>query len=135
MTDHRSRSKTSASGAPKISAFPSRYFSPSPTSRKAAGTPMLVTPNRSDHPPRKSATGTFLLDTGAVTSMISTKLAKQLGIDLDADNKPRGLPKEQTFDLSVGGMGGEKSSTGLYFDRLELPTREGEPIAFGKAPL
>src|SRR5262249_11359008 len=53
----------------------------------------------------------------------------------DADDKPLGLPKEQTFDLSVGGMGGEKKSAGLYFDRLELPTREGQPIAFGKAPL
>jgi hypothetical protein len=77
----------------------------------------------------KSARGTFLLDTGAATSMISTKLAEQLGIQLDK------VPQDEKISLAVGGVGGQKQSEGLYFDRLELPTREGKPITYVKAPL
>ena len=83
----------------------------------------------------KSVTGTFLLDTGAVTSIISTKLARELGIKLDDNDKPLGIPKDQQFSLAVGGLGGAKQSTGIFFDRLELPTREGRPIVYVKAPL
>jgi Aspartyl protease len=83
----------------------------------------------------KQVTGTFLLDTGAATSMISIKLAKQLGIEVAEDGTPQGLGKEKTFSLAVGGLGGQKNGTGLYFDRLELPTREGKPIVYEHAPL
>jgi hypothetical protein len=74
----------------------------------------------------KSVRGTFLFDTGAATSMISTKLAKELGID---------IAKEQKFSLPIGGLGGAKNSSGLYVDRLEIPTRENRPIVYTKAPL
>ena len=77
----------------------------------------------------KSASGTFLLDTGAATSMISTKLADQLGLDLDK------VPKDQQISLAVGGLGGQKDARGTYFDRLEIPTREGKPIVYERAPL
>jgi len=83
----------------------------------------------------KSVSGTFLLDTGAVTSIISTKLARELGVKLDDNDKPVGIPKDQQFSLAVGGLGGAKQSSGIFFDRLELPTREGRPIVYEKAPL
>lgn len=74
----------------------------------------------------RTATGTFLLDTGAATSMISTKLAEQLGIR---------TPRDKKFELAVGGMGGGKQAPGVIVDRLELPTADGSPIAYDKAPL
>jgi hypothetical protein len=82
----------------------------------------------------KTATGTFLLDTGAATSMMSTRMAQQLGIKL-VNGKPQGVAKNEQFELSVGGLGGMKSSGGLYADRLELPTTEGPPLAYVHAPL
>jgi hypothetical protein len=76
----------------------------------------------------KSVSGTFLLDTGAATSMISSRLTSKLGVNLDQ------IPKAEQFSLAVGGIGGAKESTGIYFDKLELPTKEGS-IAFTSAPL
>jgi hypothetical protein len=83
----------------------------------------------------KRVSGTFLLDTGAVTSIISTKLARELGVKLDDTDKPLGIPKDKLFSLAIGGLGGAKQSSGIFFDRLELPTREGKPIVYEKAPL
>jgi hypothetical protein len=82
-----------------------------------------------------TATGTFLLDTGAASSIISTKLAQQLGVQIAANGDLANVPKDQQFELAIGGVGGAKSSHGLFFDRLELPTREGTPIVYAKAPL
>jgi hypothetical protein len=45
------------------------------------------------------------------------------------------VPKDQKFRLMAAGLGGGKQSTGMFFDRFELPTREGKPIAYAKAPL
>ena len=82
-----------------------------------------------------TVSATFLLDTGAVTSIISTKLAKDLNIRvLDSGDLPD-LPASQKFQLTLGGLGGGKQSTGLFVDRVELPTTEGKPIAYAKAPL
>jgi hypothetical protein len=83
----------------------------------------------------KSASGTFLLDTGAATSMISTKLARQLGIKLTVDGAPIGIAKERRFSLPIGGLGGQKNASGLFFDRLEIPTTQVQPIAYAGAPL
>jgi hypothetical protein len=76
----------------------------------------------------RTVSGTFLLDTGAAASMISTKLAEQLGIRFD-----RGTKIE--FSLAIGGLGGQKNASGLFVDRLALPTREGAAIVYAKAPL
>jgi predicted aspartyl protease len=76
----------------------------------------------------KEASGTFLLDTGAATSMISSRMAKLVGLDLTK------VPKAEKFSLTVGGIGGAKESSGVYFDKLELPTREGS-IVYTAAPL
>lgn len=61
----------------------------------------------------KSATGTFLLDTGAAASMISTQLAATLGVPAQ--------PPKPDFSLTVGGIGGQQKSPGLFFDALTLP--------------
>jgi hypothetical protein len=83
----------------------------------------------------KTVAGTFLLDTGAASSIISTKLAKQLGLKNAADGSLADVPKDQQFELAIGGVGGANQSHGVFFNRLELPTREGPPIVYLKAPL
>jgi hypothetical protein len=76
----------------------------------------------------KSVTGTFLLDTGAASSLISSRLASQLGIDFAHGTKA-------DFKLAIGGLGGQKDSSGVFVDRVALPTMEGPPIVYAKAPL
>ncbi|WP_428938608.1 aspartyl protease family protein [Fontivita pretiosa] len=83
----------------------------------------------------RSVSGTFLLDTGAATSLISTKLAKELNLRVADNGELPDVPKEQKFQLLIGGLGGGKQASGTFFDRLELPTRQGPPIVFAKAPL
>src|SRR5206468_4040334 len=58
------------------------------------------------------------------------KLANDLGVKLDAKGA-----KDQVFSLPIGGLGGAKNASGTFFDRVEIPTREGRPIAYVKAPL
>ena len=113
--------KTTPAGAtgPNVSANP--MIGPDPFAAKDSHKPIIVTHRG------KSASGTFLFDTGAATSMISTKLAQQLGIQ---------IAKEQKFSLPIGGLGGQKNASGLFVDRVEIPTRENNrPIVYSKAPL
>jgi hypothetical protein len=121
--------KTAPAGAkgPDLNANP--MIGPDPFAEQDRHPGVAITRNG------KRVTGTFLLDTGAATSMISVKMARQLGIDVDDDGTTHGISKGKTFQLAIGGLGGQKTPTGLFFDRLELPTREGKPIAYVNAPL
>jgi hypothetical protein len=83
----------------------------------------------------RSASATILLDTGAAASLISSELAKKLGIEIGRGNRLPNVPQEDQFSLAIGGIGGAKQASGLFFDRLELPTREGPPIIFARAPM
>ena len=46
-----------------------------------------------------------------------------------------GVPDNQQFSLSVGGIGGNKTAIGFFLDTLALPTREGQPLTYAKAPV
>ncbi len=74
------------------------------------------------------AKGTFLLDTGAAASILSSKLAADLGIDIEK------VAEKDRFELSIGGLGGTKDAKGLFIDRLEIPTTRGKPIVYTHAP-
>lgn len=88
-----------------------------------------------------NSTGSWLLDTGAAASIMSTQQATLLGVSvdesgatpvlLDSQNNP--LPDQ--FTLTIAGIGGEKTIAGFYLDSLTLPTIEGDPIVFRKAPV
>jgi len=121
--------KISSAGAIGPSVTGNPMIGPDPFNPSDKRKPIVVTYKG------KTASGTFLLDTGAATSMISTKLAKELGIKLNENGSPIGLAKDQTFSLPVGGLGGAKNASGLFFDRLEIPTSGNRPIAYAKAPL
>ncbi|HWB54455.1 MAG TPA: aspartyl protease family protein, partial [Tepidisphaeraceae bacterium] len=79
---------------------------------------------------------TMLLDTGAVTSMISKRVAKELGVTYSADGSTLiGVPKDQQFSLAIGGIGGQKTSLGFYLDCLQIPTDQTKPLQYFKAPV
>lgn len=82
-----------------------------------------------------STTGSFLLDTGAAASMISSAKASQLGVTYDpsagmGSDDPtliyNGSPISNQFDLTIGGIGGTIKVAGFFLDTMVLPTVEGE---------
>jgi hypothetical protein len=73
--------------------------------------------------------------------MISIHQAEALGVTYAPNplglNDPQllGVPADQQFTLSVGGIGGTAKSAGFYIDKLILTTREGKPITYLHAPV
>ena len=124
-----SLSRTSRPRAPGPTLAENPFIGPNPITGKGAMPPIVVTYNG------KRATGSFLLDTGAAASMISTKLAEQLGVTIDANNQLIGPPQSEQFSFTIGGIGGQKKSPGFHLDSLTIPTREGDPLVYTKAPL
>ncbi|MDJ0851748.1 MAG: hypothetical protein QNK04_25505 [Myxococcota bacterium] len=88
------------------------------------------------------ATGTFLLDTGAQISSISSAIALALGVRHWAPGDPgydAGLPPmlvfdadgslvPDQFDVTLGGIGGTTTIAGFYVDSLLVRTMEGDPL-------
>ena len=96
--------------------------------------PNPVNPAGDPTPPVKLAyngrttTGSFLLDTGAAASMISTARAAALGVTVEEDaNGPYlvGVPRDEQFSLTIGGVGGTREVPGFFLSSLLLPTTEG----------
>jgi len=89
----------------------------------------------------KSSVGSWLLDTGAAVSMISTKQAAAVGITygqaggLLSDPVLKGVAKEKQFTLTVGGIGGGKKSAGFYVDELRVQTMERDVLVYKQAPV
>ena len=127
-----------AAVAPQLGAPQSRAGKPAPPATPKRATP--VPPITIQLGGRRS-TGSWLLDTGSATSMISKSQAGRLGITYAAGTEksdtPRlaGVPAEQQFTLTVGGIGGQRKAAGFYLDRLVLPTTEGRPITYVHAPV
>jgi hypothetical protein len=117
--------------------YPNPFIGPSP-----------VDPARNDRTPPiavsyagQAASGSFLLDTGAVTSMISTQMAGRLGVhyapNTQGTDHPKlaGIADKEQFTLAIGGIGGTHQAAGFYLDTLTLPTIEGDPIVYRHAPV
>ena len=119
---------------PAIAANP--FIGPNPLKPDGDRTPPLIVTHNG-----KTARGSWLLDTGAVASMISLHQAQAIGITYAAGTygtvnaKLLGVPADKQFTLSVGGIGGMSNSAGFYMDKLILTTREGKPITFLHAPV
>jgi autotransporter-associated beta strand protein len=89
------------------------------------------------------STGSFLLDTGAATSIISMKEAANLHVRYvagtegtetpvlerydPANPSAPGTPLPNQFQLSVGGIGGTTTAAGFFLDSMLLKTMEGDP--------
>jgi len=76
-----------------------------------------------------SFTGTWLLDTGAMVSLISVAQATTLGLT-DPDGKPRITPD---FIVPLGGIGDLIIVPGFEIDNLTIPTLNGYNLVFNKA--
>jgi len=109
--------------------------------------PNPVNPAGDTTPPVKisfnnhTAEGSFLLDTGAAASMISTTLANQLAVRYrpgtrDTDNpvletynpsnpSAAGTQIADQFQLDIGGVGGTTRVAGFYLNSLLVRTMEG----------
>lgn len=86
----------------------------------------------------------FLLDTGAAASIISTSTAQGLGVRYRAGTFGTDSPQLETmsggtvdnqFMLTIGGVGGTVTLAGFYMEKLSVPTVEGEMIEFPSAPV
>jgi hypothetical protein len=93
-----------------------------------------------------SATGSFLLDTGAQFSIISTEMAEGLhiryktGHELGSDDPELemtdGTPLSvDQFQMPVGGLGGHLTAAGFNLASLSVPTMEGDPLKYLYAPV
>ncbi len=120
---------------PALAANP--FIGPNPLKPAAADrTPPIVAAING-----RRSTGSWLLDTGAATSMISRHQAEALGVTYAAgtvnsdDPQLIGVPAARQFTMTVGGIGGTKKAVGFYLDRLTLTTTEGRPITYLHAPV
>jgi uncharacterized protein (DUF2141 family) len=91
-----------------------------------------------------SAGGSFLLDTGNQSSFISTAMAAKVHVYYKAgtegsdnpilvDGSGNQIPDQ--FQIPIGGIGGATTVAGFYLDSLTLPTQEGTPIKYTRAPV
>ncbi len=66
--------------------------------------------------------GNFLLDTGAQLSVISERLAFDLGLDANGNGT---FDDEATRFETVGGVGGTVTAPVVYIDEVRVPTEQG----------
>jgi hypothetical protein len=119
--------RTTPAGAPGPNLGSNPMIGPDPFNPNTAVKPVVLRHGN------RTARVTLLLDTGAAASILSTKVAAKLGITVN-NGALSGVPQDQQFSLPVGGLGGMTNAPGTFFDRLELPTREGPPVAYKRAP-
>ncbi len=71
--------------------------------------------------------GTFLLDTGAQMTLISTATAFALGLDEDGDGD---LMDQALGTIPVGGVGGTVEAPLMVIHTLRIPTLEGQDLVW-----
>ena len=74
-------------------------------------------------------TGSWLFDTGAATSILSTIEAAKLGVTYPDPQVPvlAGVPLEDQFTLTIGGIGGQATKAGFFLDSLMVETTDVNP--------
>ncbi|QQE13873.1 retroviral-like aspartic protease family protein [Planctomycetota bacterium] len=72
------------------------------------------------------ASGTFLLDTGAQTNIISMQMALDMGLNMDPDDENTDI---QDF-LTVGGIGGQAEMPLVQIDELIVPLANGDEMVW-----
>ena len=114
------------------------FIGPDPLTGQPATTPPVTVAFRD-----RQGHGSFLLDTGAASSIVSTALARTLGVrhvpgtegtarpkleifDPDHPELP-GRPLRGQFKVSLGGVGGTARAAGFFLDALVVPTVHGDP--------
>jgi len=73
----------------------------------------------------KSAAGNFLLDTGAQLSIMSKRMALELGMDSNQDGELNELDANFARSEIIGGIGGTVTAPVFLFDEVRVPTEQG----------
>ena len=77
-----------------------------------------------------AAAGNFIYDSGAQLSVLSTRIAREIGLDSNND----GVLNEQDANFAryevVGGIGGTIEAPVFLFDEVRVPTREGVDLVW-----
>jgi hypothetical protein len=77
-----------------------------------------------------TATGTFVLDTGAAISFISTELGKAIGLDSNNDGVLDTSDEQSDGTIPIGGIGGTSEVPLFYIDRFIVPTEQGVDLVW-----
>lgn len=143
--------QTSPAGAEGPTLRHNPFIGPDPAALLDAGTSPDNTPAVTITMGARQATGSFLFDTGAAASFVSTDLAAMISVryqpgtrgtdnpqlelfDPDNPNGP-GTPLPNQFQLTISGIGGGQRAAGFFLDSLSVPTVEGDPFNFIGAPV
>lgn len=119
------------------------FVGPAPFTTPQPGDPEGITIKRGEGDAELSATGSWIFDTGAQVSFMSSAMALSIGVELtfDAAGNPRltdlatGGAPAGLFEVAVGGAsGGVGTLLGFTVDELLLPTTDGI-ITFHDVPI
>ncbi len=77
------------------------------------------------HAGAREARGDWLLDTGSIVTVLSSRLAREIGL-VDGAGRPA---RPADFALPIGGISGtQKNLPGFYVDRIEIDADDGTTI-------
>jgi hypothetical protein len=150
--DRFTQTQPSGATAPTLAA--NAFIGANPVSKIDSSVPAGDAPGVTVGFQGKEVTGSFLVDTGAQLSILSTVLASSLHVryktGYEPGNKDNYDPVLEIFDpadsanitalgnqflASVGGLGGSMLVAGFYLDSFLVPTTEGDPLDFRNAPI
>lgn len=77
-----------------------------------------------------AAGGNFLYDSGAQLSVLSTRMARAIGLDSNNDGILDGNDANFTGHEVVGGIGGTIAAPVFYFDEFHVPTEQGVDLVW-----
>jgi hypothetical protein len=116
--------KITPAGAPGPTLEHNPFIGPNPVNPAGDSTPPVKLTYGT-----RSTSGSFLLDTGAAASMISQAKAADLGITPNYDDPDNpylvGVPRDEQFTLTIGGIGGSRKVAGFFLSSMLVRTQEG----------
>lgn len=139
--DFKRFTSVTPAGAPAPTLANNPFIGPNPVNKLLSNPPVDNTPGITSKYGAKTVTGSWLFDTGAAASILSRAQASAIGITYKSgtfgtDNPQlAGVPLDEQFTLTIGGIGGTTKVAGFFLDSMSVPTMEGEPIVFQSAPV
>lgn len=136
----------SPTGATGATYAPNPFIGPNPVMAFNGQTQTNAPPGVTIALNNQSATGSFLLDTGAQSSFISQAMAAKIGVEYEAGTygtsnpvlvySATGQAVPNQFTIPLGGAGGSSiTAAGFYLSSLSLQTKQGTTITFQNAPV
>ena len=120
------------------------FIGPNPLRQIDPSLPADTTPGLTITHGANSFTGSWLFDTGAAASILSLHGAGAVGLRYAEGTYQTEEPRlvdaagnniADQFTLQIGGVGGSFTAAGFFLDSMVLPTLEGQPIRYLRAPV